>query len=97
MFAAAIRLRRSQPDVPRPIRIPGLTVIALVGMAASLAAIVLGLTPPSGYTSTSPAVHAVIVIVGVLVLAVPAQLLHHYRRPEWASLDEAEVVAELEE
>jgi amino acid transporter len=97
MFAAAIRLRRSQPDVPRPIRIPGLRVVATVGMLAALAAIVLGLTPPSGYTSTPPVVHALIVVVGVVVLAVPAQILHHYRRPEWASIDEAEAIAESEE
>ena len=50
MFAAAIRLRRSQPDVARPIRIPGLQVISCVGILAALSAIVLGLTPPSGYT-----------------------------------------------
>jgi amino acid transporter len=96
MFGAAIRLRRTQPDLPRPIRIPGLTLIAAVGIAASLAAIVLGLTPASGFTATSPAVHAAIVIVGVVVLAVPAQIIHHYRRPEWATESEAEVLAEVE-
>ena len=52
MFAAAIKLRRSQPDIERPIRIPGLPVIAVVGILAAISAIVLGLTPPSGYTST---------------------------------------------
>ena len=97
MFASAIKLRRSQPDVERPIRIKGLTVIACVGIAAALSAIVLGLTPPAGYSSTPGWVHAVIVVVGVVVLAVPAQFLYHYRRPEWASIDEAEVIAESEE
>jgi amino acid transporter len=97
MFASAMKLRRSQPDVERPIRIPCLPVIAGVGMAAALAAIVLGLTPPAGYTAVSDGVYAAIVVVGVLVLAVPAQLLHHFRRPEWASVDEAEVIAESEE
>ena len=33
MFASAIELRRSQPDVARPIRITGLPVIASVGIA----------------------------------------------------------------
>ena len=31
------------------------------------------------------------------VLAIPAQLLHHFRRPEWTTVDEAEIAAELEE
>ena len=48
MFAAAIRLRRSQPDVARPIRIAGLPIIAGVGILAAVSAIVLGLTPPAG-------------------------------------------------
>ena len=97
MFAAAIRLRRSQPDVERPIRIKGLVPIACVGIAAALSAIVLGLTPPAGYSATPGWVHALIVVVGVAVLAIPAQLLYRLRRPEWASIDEAEVIAESEE
>ena len=75
MFAAAIKLRRSQPDVERPIRIQGLTPIACVGILAALSAIVLGLTPPAGYSAAPGWVHAVIVVVGVAVLALPAQLL----------------------
>ena len=51
MFASAIKLRRSQPDVERPIRITGLPVIACVGILAALSAIVLGLTPPAGYSA----------------------------------------------
>ena len=97
MFASAIKLRRSQPDVERPIRIKGLTVIACVGIVAALSAIVLGLTPPAGYSATPGWVHAVIVVVGVIVLALPAQLLYRLRRPEWASIDEVEIIAESEE
>lgn len=96
MFAAAVRLRRSQPDVERPIRIPALPVVAGVGMLAALSAIVLGLTPPAGYTAVSGGTYAVIVAVGVVILALPAQLLHRLRRPDWTTMDEAEVIAEAE-
>ena len=72
-------------------------MIAGVGILAALSAIVLGLTPPAGYTAVPAGLYAVIIAVGVVVLAVPAQLLHHFRRPEWASIDEAEVIAESEE
>ena len=97
MFASAIRLRRSQPDVERPIRITGLPVIACIGILAALSAIVLGLTPPAGYTAMPAGSYAASSSVGVVVLAVPAQLLYHFRRPEWTSIDEAEVIAESEE
>lgn len=45
MFASKTKLRRSQPDVARPIRITGLPVIAVVGVLAAVSAIVLG--PPT--------------------------------------------------
>ena len=45
----------------------------------------------------SAGLYAAIIAVGVLVLAIPAQLLHHFRRPEWTTVDEAEIAAELEE
>jgi amino acid transporter len=83
MFAAAIRLRRSQPDVDRPIRIRGLTAIALVGGFAALSAIVLGLTPPSGYATKSVTTYATMVAVGVVVLAIPPQIIYRYRRASW--------------
>jgi amino acid transporter len=83
MFAAAIKLRRSQPDRERPIRIPGISVIAVVGILSSLAAIVLGISPPSGYTSTSATTYAIIVISGVVALAIPPQFIYRFRRPSW--------------
>jgi amino acid transporter len=83
MFASAIRLRRTGPDVARPIRIPGLTIVACVGALSAVAAIILGLTPPSGFTSIPPAVYAAIVATGVIVLALPPQFIHRYRRASW--------------
>jgi amino acid transporter len=95
MFSSAIRLRRSQPDVERPIRITGLSVIAIVGILAALSAIVLGLTPPAGFSALAAGPYAAIILGGVILLAIPAQLLYHFRRPEWASLD-VETVEALE-
>ena len=83
MFASAIRLRRTQPDVVRPIRIKGLPVIAAVGILAALSAIVLGLTPPAGYSSLSSGTYAAIVAAGVIILALPPQLIYRLRRPDW--------------
>ena len=84
MFASAIKLRRTQPDRERPIKIRGLPAIAGVGMVAAVSAIVLGLTPPAGFSSTSPTVYALIVAAGVIVLAVPPQIIYRMRRPSWS-------------
>jgi amino acid transporter len=94
MFASAIKLRRAQPDLERPIRIPALPAIAVVGMVAALSAIVLGLTPPAGFSSTSPAVYALIVGAGVIVLAVPPQIIYRLRRASWR--DDPDALEELD-
>ena len=90
MFAAAIRLRRSQPEVERPIRIKGLQVFAVVGTIAAISAIVLGLTPPSGYASRSAVVYGSIVAVGVIVLALPPQFIYRYRKESWRAREAVE-------
>jgi amino acid transporter len=87
MFAAAIRLRRTQPDVERPIRIRGLRIIAVVGALSAISAIILGLTPPSGYASTPVVVYGSIVAVGVIVLALPPQFIYRFRKASWRTDD----------
>jgi amino acid transporter len=94
MFAAAIRLRRTQPDVDRPVRIAGLTPISVIGTLSAVAAIVLGLTPPAGYSSLSAGTYAVVIGTGVVLLAIPPQIIHHFRRPEWDTDNQA--IEELE-
>jgi amino acid transporter len=94
MFASAIKLRHSQPDVPRPIKIKGLTLIAVVGILAAISAIILGLTPPAGYSNLSAGTYAAIVASGVIILAIPPQVIHRFRKPEWKT--DADAIEELE-
>ena len=97
MFASAIKLRRSQPDVERPIRIKGLVLIAVRRHPRRAVRDRPGAHPAGRLHRLAGRVYAVIIAVGVVVLAIPAQFLYHFRRPEWASIDEAEVIAESEE
>ncbi|MEM9516759.1 MAG: APC family permease [Actinomycetota bacterium] len=83
MFASAIRLRRMQPDLYRPIRIRGLVPIAIVGMVAAAAALLLSVTPPAGYSSTPPLVYATIVLAGVVLLSLPPSIIRRYRAQSW--------------
>src|SRR6187431_1832792 len=94
MFAAAIKLRRSQPDRERPIKIPYLPVIAGVGILAAVSAIVLGLTPPAGYSSLSAGTYGAIIATGVIVLAIPPQVIHRFRKPSWTTEPEPQAIEE---
>jgi amino acid transporter len=93
MFAAAWRLRVKQPDLPRPFRAPVLPLVASVGMLAAVTGIVIGLVPPSQLGErTSHVVYALGILAGVLVLAVPPQIIYRLRRRAWAP--KGETIAE---
>ena len=53
MFVAAVKLRRTQPDVERGYRAPALTFMCVVGFLASAAAILIGFVPPSQFENGS--------------------------------------------
>ena len=84
MFVAAMRLRKNQPDHPRGYRVPALGLLCVVGLVASLAALVIGFVPPSQFGGGS--VWSYIAIVGsglvVLGLLIPWLFLK-FRKPSW--------------
>jgi len=93
MFVAAVRLRRTQPDVDRGYRAPMLSFLCVVGFLASAAAIVIGFVPPSQFESGSPAIYVAIILAGtVLIGLLPPWLFLRLRKPSWKRED-AEVVS----
>lgn len=91
MFAAAIYLRHSQPDRPRPYRVPGgrigLWIVAGGGFVASLAALALSFVPPGQIKVGSSAVY-VGLLIGLSVLLVGAPfLIYRARKPQWQDPD----------
>ncbi len=88
MFAAAINLRRRQPQHQRGYRAPALVTICVVGTLASAAACLVGLLPPSqlGRISTAPYLLALLATT-LLVALLPPLLLHKLRRPDWKAAD----------
>lgn len=84
MFAAAMKLRRSQPNVKRTYRTPGMFVIATVGFIACLAAFILGFIPPDNFAGGAPGwVYPVLVGVVVIALGVPPLIFYAVRKPTW--------------
>ncbi len=76
MYAAAIKLRKSQPDLPRAYKVPGgntgMWLIAGGGFLAVLFSFIISFFPPSQLPVGSPTTYVLIVLAGnVLFLSLP--------------------------
>ncbi len=76
VFAAALRLRSTRPDVVRPFRIPlgwfGIWVVCGAGILFSVAAFVVGFFPPAGLALSTFENHLLVLIVAIaLFTAIP--------------------------
>ena len=87
LFAAAIKLRYSKPDVKRPYKLPGGTlgmwIIAGIGAIAALCAIGLGFVPPDELAVGTPLFYDGFLIVGIVLLGGTPLLIYHLRKPSW--------------
>ncbi len=85
MFISAVRLRRAQPDHPRGYRAPVLFAQCVIGGAASVAAFAIGFVAPSQFSHVAgPALYAVLILAGILIIGVlPPLLLEWRRKPDW--------------
>ncbi|PKY10470.1 amino acid transporter [Acidithiobacillus marinus] len=86
LFAAAIRLRYTEPDTPRPYRVPGgqrwgLWLVAGIGFITTLACLLIGLLPPGAGIDEIFYAPGMLAVLGVMLLL--PSLLYRWRRPEW--------------
>ena len=86
-YAAAIRLRYPQPDLPRSFRIPGGTagmwVVAGGGSLAVAFSLLVSFFPPAQLPVGNPAVYVALVAGGLVVFVAAALLSYHFRKPSW--------------
>lgn len=94
MFAAAMQLRRKQPDHPRGYRAPALIALCGLGTVSSVAAFLIGFVPPSQYGSGGALGYILIIGVGmgVVGLLIP-YLFFRFRKPDWKTTLPDEVIA----
>ncbi len=84
MFIAAVRLRRNQPDHPRGYRAPALVLVCVVGLLASISAMIIGFVPPSQFSSGDPWAYLLIVGGGLIVVGIVIPALFYFlRKPHW--------------
>ena len=87
MYAAAIRLRYSQPDLKRSYRVPGGTAgiwsIAGVGFAGVVFAFIVSFFPPSQLPVGSPALYVGLVAAGTVIFTGLPLIISMSKRPSW--------------
>ena len=86
VFASVIKLRYSQPDTPRPFKIPGgmagVWLVGGLGLFGTALAFVVGLMPPSFFASDGIA-YVLSVLLGTFILAVPPLVFLKLKKPGW--------------
>ncbi|MFA4877857.1 MAG: amino acid permease [Methanoregula sp.] len=86
VFASVIKLRYSQPDTPRPFKIPGgmvgVWIVGGLGLFGTIFAFVVGLMPPSIFTGSFIS-YVAAVLFGTFLLAVPPLVFLKFKKPSW--------------
>ena len=87
MFAAAIYLRYSQPNRPRPYRVPGgdlgMWIFGGVGFLGSLMAFVFSFIPPDQISVGSPETYVGILVGSAVLLIIVPLVIYAFRKPHW--------------
>jgi glutamate:GABA antiporter len=101
MFAAVIRLRYTQPDRPRPYKIPGgklgVWIMAGLGIAGCVFAFYVGFVPPSQISTGNHTLYISLMILFTAVLALPPIVIAWFRRDSWKADKETLAAVEATE
>ena len=96
MFAAAIKLRKSQPDRVRPFKVPfgkyGMNLIAGLGFIVCLVAYVIFFFPPSQVSVGSNATWFTILITGNVVFVGLPLIIYRLKKPSWQNPDNKNLI-----
>lgn len=87
MFLAAIKLRESRPDVPRPYSVPGgrfgMWFFAGLGILACFSAIFLGFIPPAQLPMGSLMFYESFLLIGTVIIVAFPFVIFRLRKPSW--------------
>jgi amino acid transporter len=84
MFISAMRLRRTRAHRTRGYRAPALGLLCCLGIASSVAALVIGFVPPSQFGHLNPVTYVLLILAGIVLIGLlPPFLLHQFRKPGW--------------
>ncbi|WP_067531227.1 amino acid permease [Nocardia crassostreae] len=97
MYAAAIRLRYTQPDLPRAFKIPGGTpgmwIFAGIGFLAVAFAFILAFVPPSQLPIGNKATYIALVAGGAIIFSAVPLIIEKLKKPSWIPPDDVKAKA----
>lgn len=87
MFAAAIHLRFTQPNRPRPYSVPGgkggMYLVAGIGLFGSMIAFIFSFIPPNQISIGSPTTFVFILIALTILFIILPFIIYACRKPHW--------------
>jgi len=87
MYAAAIKLRYTRPDLPRSYKVPGgfygLCTVAGIGLLGVLFSLVVGFFPPTNLPVGNPALYVGLVSSGMVIFIGLPLWINKIKKPEW--------------
>lgn len=83
MFAAAVVLRKKEPNIPRGYKVPALTFVAAVGFVACLLALIMSFVPVTGENSIPVSIYPFVVATVVFLLGIPPLIFYSIRKKSW--------------
>ncbi len=87
MYAAAIKLRYSRPDLPRSYKIPGgmfgMWFVAGMGLFGVCFALIVGFFPPTNLPVGNPTLYVGLVSAGMIIFICLPLLINKMKKPEW--------------
>ncbi|WP_319759200.1 amino acid permease [Maridesulfovibrio sp.] len=87
MYASAIKLRYTRPDLPRTYKVPGglvgLCTVAGLGLIGVSFALVVGFFPPTNLKVGNPALYVALVAAGMVVFVGLPLLINSMKKPNW--------------
>jgi glutamate:GABA antiporter len=100
IFTALIKLRYTDPDRPRPFKVPGgkvgVWLIGTLGLAGCGFAFVVGFVPPSQVATGNHTLYICLMIFFTALLTLPPVFIARWRKPSWRA-DAATLAAVSEE
>jgi putative glutamate/gamma-aminobutyrate antiporter len=101
VFAAALRLRYTQPDAPRPYKVPGgmvgMWIIGGAGLAGSVFGLVIGFVPPSGLDHWPTPIYVAAMAAAIVICSAPPFIIERIKKPGWNIVHPDDVLLDVDE
>jgi len=87
LYASAIKLRFSQPDLPRPYKVPGglfgMLLVSGIGLFGVGFALLVSFFPPTNLPVGNPALYVGLVAAGLIIFVGLPIWINSVKKPEW--------------